>query len=237
LYSDGEGEQFRSLYEQLGERLPLAGLAIFDARGTTPEDGVPAPRQGERVSTIKTLFGEGALTCNTASGQYRVSAGSFFQTNRFLTDALVNLVCFGQSGETALDLYAGTGLFAQVLARNFRKVFAVEASPFSFEDLKVNLAPTKVYRSTTDHYLEKWGAKVKPELVVVDPPRAGLGEKVTRALCATSASRVIYVSCDPSTLSRDLRLLLQSGFRIEKAHLVDLFPQTFHIESVFHLAR
>ncbi len=240
LYVDAGADerQLHAIYEELKDGIPVVGLAIFDARGGSAEDGVPAPRQAERTASLKTFFDESALTYSTASGQYRVSAGSFFQTNRFLTGELISIVCGGQSGETALDLYAGTGLFAQVLARSFRKVFAVEASPSSFEDLKANLPPpAKVYRSTTDHFLEQRGAKIRPELVVVDPPRAGLGEKVTRALCATSAMRVTYVSCDPSTLSRDLRLLLQSGFRIEKAHLVDLFPQTFHIESVLHLAR
>jgi 23S rRNA (uracil1939-C5)-methyltransferase len=72
---------------------------------------------------------------------------------------------------------------------------------------------------------------------LVDPPRAGLGEKTTAALCRTSASRVTYVSCDPATLSRDLRLLLESGFKVEQAHLFDLFPQTAHMETVLHLVR
>ena len=73
--------------------------------------------------------------------------------------------------------------------------------------------------------------------MLVDPPRAGLAEKATAALCRTSASRVTYVSCDPATLSRDLRLLLESGFKVEQAHLFDLFPQTAHMETVLHLVR
>jgi 23S rRNA (uracil1939-C5)-methyltransferase len=75
------------------------------------------------------------------------------------------------------------------------------------------------------------------DLVVVDPPRAGLGERTARALARLKTSKLIYVSCDPATLSRDLRVLVESGFHIEEAHLVDLFPQTFHIETVFRLAR
>jgi 23S rRNA (uracil1939-C5)-methyltransferase len=78
---------------------------------------------------------------------------------------------------------------------------------------------------------------VKPELILLDPPRAGVGDKATMALCRTSASRVTYISCDPATLSRDLRLLLESGFKAKEAHLFDLFPQTAHIETVLHLAR
>ena len=75
------------------------------------------------------------------------------------------------------------------------------------------------------------------DLVVLDPPRGGLGEKTARALAALPMPRLTYVSCDPATLARDLRPLLEAGFRIEQAHLLDLFPQTFHLETVLHLAR
>jgi 23S rRNA (uracil1939-C5)-methyltransferase len=76
-----------------------------------------------------------------------------------------------------------------------------------------------------------------PDLVVADPPRGGLGENVVRILARVAPPRITYVSCDPSTLARDLRILLGLGYRIERVHLIDLFPQTYHIESVFHLAR
>jgi len=77
----------------------------------------------------------------------------------------------------------------------------------------------------------------KPDLVIVDPPRAGLGESVARSLAGMAAPRVTYVSCDPATLARDLVPLMASGYRVEEAHLVDLFPQTYHVESVLHLVR
>jgi 23S rRNA (uracil1939-C5)-methyltransferase len=77
----------------------------------------------------------------------------------------------------------------------------------------------------------------KPDLVVVDPPRTGLGECVGRQLAGLGAPRVIYVSCDPATLARDLVTLLAAGYRVEQAHLVDLFPQTYHLESIVHLVR
>jgi 23S rRNA (uracil1939-C5)-methyltransferase len=78
---------------------------------------------------------------------------------------------------------------------------------------------------------------VIPDLIIVDPPRAGLGERVARTLAISGAPRVVYVSCDPATLARDLAALVSGGYRIEQVHLVDLFPQTFHIETVVHLAR
>ena len=169
---------------------------------------------------------------------YRVSGGSFFQTNRYLVDELVKTATGGATGKAALDLYAGVGLFTLPLTGRFDEVLAVESSPHAFGDLKHN-APrnAKPTRATTEEFLEKRGEKLAVDFVLVDPPRAGLGEKTTAALCRTSASRVTYVSCDPATLSRDLRLLLESGFKVEQAHLFDLFPQTAHMETVLHLVR
>ena len=95
----------------------------------------------------------------------------------------------------------------------------------------------KCIRATTEALSRRARPQAGARLVVVDPPRAGLGEKAAAALGRMSASHVTYVSCDPATLSRDLRVLLESGFRVEQAHLVDMFPQTFHMETVLHLAR
>jgi 23S rRNA (uracil1939-C5)-methyltransferase len=91
--------------------------------------------------------------------------------------------------------------------------------------------------ASVDAYLGKKVLRQRPDFVIVDPPRAGLGERVTRALGTLGAPRITYVSCDPATLARDLVQLKTSGYRIEKAHLVDLFPQTFHLETVVELAR
>ena len=153
---------------------------------------------------------------------------------------LILLLVSGAAGATgtALDLYAGVGLFSSVLNREFERVIAVESSPTSHADLLYNSpANVKAVRATTEQYLENVAGKLRPELVVVDPPRSGLGERVIRGLVKLSAPRITYVSCDPATLSRDLARLLQSGYRVEEAHLVDLFPQTYHLESVFHLVR
>jgi 23S rRNA (uracil1939-C5)-methyltransferase len=178
------------------------------------------------------------LTYNTSHASYRVSAGAFFQVNRHLTNELVTIVTEGRSGTTALDLYAGVGLFSAVLNREFERVIAVESSPTSYADLLYNSAANvKGVRATVEQYLENAAGKLHPDLVVADPPRAGLGEGVIRNLVKLAAPRITYVSCDPATLARDLRALLQSGYRVEQAHLVDLFPQTYHLESVFHLVR
>ena len=196
-------------------------------------------------------LGADHLSYRTARATYRVSAGSFFQTNRHLTDELVRIVTHGQTGDSALDLYAGAGLFSTALACDIRHIVSVESSQTSTGDLSYNLPSNgKAVQATTEQYLaglENSGRSGKgavlphdfhtPDLAVVDPPRSGLGERVAQALVILGAPRVVYVSCDPVTLARDLVMLLGSGYRIEQIHLVDLFPQTFHLESVVHLVR
>ena len=190
------------------------------------------------------------LTYQTARAAYRVSAGSFFQTNRYLTDELVKIVTEGQSGEHALDLYAGVGLFSTALC-DMRHMVSVESSQTSTADLSYNLSSNgEAVRATTEEYLSgshnsrraRKGAVLpppayQPDLAVVDPPRSGLGDRVARMLVTMGALRVVYISCDPVTLARDLVILLAGGYRIEQVHLVDLFPQTYHLESIVHLAR
>jgi 23S rRNA (uracil1939-C5)-methyltransferase len=236
--SSTDSREIGAFASKLQSLLPeLAGAAAFATSSFEDESRQRAPMTSTH-SEDSQAFGGDSLLYRTAGEDYRVSAGSFFQTNRFLVDKLVEVVTGKEAGRAALDLYAGAGLFTRHLAKNFDQVIAVEASPHSFDDLRHN-APenVKCTRTTTEAFLAEHAAKLDVDLVVLDPPRAGLGEKTARALCRTSASRVTYVSCDPATLSRDLRVLLESGFRVEQAHLVDMFPQTYHMETVLHLAR
>lgn len=195
------------------------------------------------------VHGADHLSYRVKNAAHRVTAGAFFQVNRHLTDELVQIVTAGQSGELALDLYAGVGLFSTALASDFHHIISVESSQTSAADLAYNLTGNgEAVQATTEQYLERGqgrgqAAKTpsrafrKPELVVVDPPRNGLGERVARAVANLGAPRVVYVSCDPATLARDLVVLLGAGYRMEQVHLVDLFPQTYHMESVVHLVR
>lgn len=195
------------------------------------------PGRSSEPEQIVTLGAE-HLTYNTRRVSYRVSNGAFFQVNRYLLDELMETVTHGYSGDMALDLYAGAGLFSTVLARSFAQVIAVESSPTSHTDLMHN-SPSNVrtVSKTTEQFLESGAEKLRPNFVVVDPPRHGLGETVVRRLAGLGAGRMVYVSCDPATMSRDLAGLLGAGYRIRQAHVVDLFPQTYHVESVFHLVR
>lgn len=193
----------------------------------------------ERFLTVGAEF----LTYQTERAAYRVSAGSFFQTNRFLIDELVKIVVGGRSagrasGELALDFYAGVGLFSTALAGDFRHIVSVESSQTSSADLAYNRQSNgEAVEATTEQYLAGAVLPGIPDLVVVDPPRSGLGERVARRLGHLRAPRVAYVSCDPATLARDLVILLGAGYGVEQVHLVDLFPQTFHLESVVILTR
>ncbi len=207
----------------------IAGMTFFPSRRRSEEE---APAE------LKPLAQSGAseVLYRVEDTEYRVSAGAFFQVNRHRVDELVSTVTGEARGDLALDLYAGVGLFSAALARSFHHIFAVEASQISHADLLHNSpANVKAVRARTEDYLRP--ARKRPDLVVLDPPRAGVGKTVTRLLVELGAPRVRYVSCDPATLARDLAPLLAAGYRIEEAHLFDLFPQTFHIESVMLLTR
>jgi 23S rRNA (uracil1939-C5)-methyltransferase len=199
----------------------IAGVVAF----REPQKGVQEP-----LVTV----GASELTYQTKTAAYRVSAGAFFQTNRFLIDELVKIVTASSSGELALDLYAGVGLFSTALACNIRHIVSVESSQTAAADLLYNLPVNgKAVQATAEQYLARAS---KPDLVVMDPPRSGLGDSVARALASLAAPRLAYVSCDPATLARDLVPLQAAGYRVEEVHLIDLFPQTYHLETVLHLA-
>lgn len=234
----------RAWAEELRAAVPkIAGVVAF-------REANPGNR---KMGAQEILVANGVehLTYRTQRSSYQVSAGSFFQTNRYLTDELIKVVTAGQSGKLALDLYAGAGLFSTALACDFHHVVSVETSQTSSADLSYNQPSNgEIVQATTEQYLaraEKTGRVEKgasqfhilhkPDLVVVDPPRSGLGERVARSLTTLGAPRVIYVSCDPATLARDLVTLLAAGYRAQQAHLVDFFPQTYHLESVIHLVR
>jgi len=173
-------------------------------------------------------------------GRFRVGANSFFQVNRFLVERLVTAAVESAQGETALDLYAGVGLFAMALAETFHEVTGVESGPTAVRDLQFNaeragLANLRAERNTTEAYLETMTRA--PDCVLLDPPRAGLGKTVVHRLSELRPPTVIIVSCDPATLARDLAGLLSAGYQIERMALIDLFPQTYHLETVVRLSR
>ena len=180
----------------------------------------------------------GALDYQAAGFTFRISRGSFFQVNRFLIDQLVETVLAEATGAHAVDLYAGAGLFSLPLAKRFEQVEAVERGGPAFRDLEWNAAQVATniltVKQPAEDYLREM--TVAPDLIVVDPPRTGLGAAATADLLRLPPERLVIVSCDPATLSRDLKKLLPS-FTVERLTLVDLFPQTYHFETIVHLQR
>jgi 23S rRNA (uracil1939-C5)-methyltransferase len=179
----------------------------------------------------------GALEYAAAGEHFRVSPGSFFQVNRFLLDAMIEAALGGLEGESVVDLYAGVGLFTLPLARRFRSVTAVESNGSAYRDLLHNASQggleVRAVHGSSDAYLAL--AQESPDIVLADPPRAGLGKKATGELIRLRPRSIVIVSCDPSTLARDAAMLVSSGYRIVRASMIDVFPQTYHIETIVRL--
>jgi 23S rRNA (uracil1939-C5)-methyltransferase len=188
--------------------------------------------------------GSATMTYPAAGVEYQVPLGAFFQVNRWLAGLeapFVDLVTAGATGGSAWDLYSGGGLFARQLSTRFQTVIAVESAPASQPGLQINLAGTNAepIQSTTLDYLRqnRLDRQPRPDFILLDPPRAGLGDQTASLLNAIGAPEMVYVSCDPTTLARDLRALTSERYQVHSLALVDMFPQTFHIESVVKLRR
>jgi 23S rRNA (uracil1939-C5)-methyltransferase len=195
-------------------------------------------RGGRDVSAR--VFGAPTLSYAVDEFQYQISPGSFFQSSRFLLPNLVAAVTEAESGSVALDLFAGVGLFTLPLARHFNQVISVEVHPPSSADLAANaraqaLRNIRPVTQTVFDFLRRC-AQSEPDLVVLDPPRAGVGLNTLKYLLALRPKRLHYVSCSPPTLARDLAFITAHGYRLSSIELFDFFPQTYHIESLAKLA-
>jgi 23S rRNA (uracil1939-C5)-methyltransferase len=165
---------------------------------------------------------------------------SFFQGNRFLTGALVRRVLELSNGERFADLYAGVGLFAVALAALGGRVMAVEGDQSSSRDLEVNSRPwrerLRAVHAAVEHVLAD-APDPAPDAVVLDPPRTGVSAAAIGGLIRWGAPRLVYVSCDPPTLARDIARLVDAGYRLTSVDGFDLFPNTPHVEAVAVLDR
>ncbi len=218
--------------QKLQKEIPqLHGAAVFAQEKETSHTGWPLLQWGQK-----------SLLYRVAGREYTVSLGSFFQVNCTLLDTFVAAVVGDESGHCAWELYAGVGLFSLALTQRFERVVAVESSRSACKDLRKNLQGTnaQTVSSTTLHFLQQAVKRGEdaPDLILLDPPRAGVGGvEACDLLARCNARRIIYVSCDPATLGRDLAALVQSGYRLQRLQFVDMFPQTHHLETIATLQR
>jgi 23S rRNA (uracil1939-C5)-methyltransferase len=191
------------------------------------------------------LHGEAQLAIDAGPARIAVSPGVFFQGNARVRGALLAAVLEAAGrGRRALDLCAGAGFFTLGLAERFGEVLAVESSPPAVRDLRRNLEAAGVTNvralgAPLEGFLAGEEARAfQAGAIVVDPPRTGLGAALARGLAAAAgAARVVYVSCEPSTLARDLAVLAGDGFRLLSVRGFDLFPQTPHVEAIAVIER
>ncbi len=181
------------------------------------------------------LAGEDRLRMEVLGRAFHLSATSFFQVNTPVAEEMVRHVLdlAPQEMDTALDVYCGVGLFSAFLAPRVRRMIGVEASPSACDDFVDNLDEfdhVELYQAPAEEILPHLDAH--PDLVLLDPPRAGLDRRVVDALHSLAPPTLIYVSCDPATLARDAARLLRGGYLLKQVTPFDLFPQTYHIEAI-----
>jgi 23S rRNA (uracil1939-C5)-methyltransferase len=187
------------------------------------------------------VTGNAPVRRRVAGFDFDAPASAFFQANALLVDELVREAVGDAKGALAVDLFAGVGLFSLPLARGFRDVTAVESVRAAARQGEANAALNGVTNVRfVAEPVEQWlrGARdVKPDLLLLDPPRTGIGPDEIHAIARISPPSVVYVSCDPATLARDLKLFLALGWRLTSVVALDMFPQTYHVETVVKLAR
>ena len=198
--------------------------------------------------TVHTLYGPGFITDTIGDVTFTISPQSFFQVNPIQVEKLYAkaLSYAGLTGrETVWDLYCGVGTISLFLARHAKKVLGVEIVPKAIENAKENAKMNGIENvyfeaGSAEEVTPRWltGEELShPDVICVDPPRKGCDPVCIDTILKAAPDRVVYVSCDPATLARDCKLLMEGGYRLEKACPVDLFPQTIHVETVCLMSR
>ena len=190
-----------------------------------------APEEGEQWELAHEIVrDEGELTITVDAFTYRLHTRAFFQVNRHLLGTMLRLVTAHASGKTALDLYAGVGFFTVPLARHFDRVIAVEGSAVSAHYARLNVPPNV---NVIEAPVERQIARLDPtDFVFLDPPRAGARREVIDAIAERTRERIVYLSCDPVTFARDAHRMSGAGWQLTSLDLIDLFPNTHHVETL-----
>jgi 23S rRNA (uracil1939-C5)-methyltransferase len=224
--------------ERLAARVPRTASVVLT---------VNAKKAAVAVGTEEhVLLGRDHIRERLGGARFAISASSFFQTNTVQAERLFAIVagaCELTGAETVVDLYSGTGAISLLLAGRCRRVYGVELAPAAVADANRNARDNGIDTCTfvageVRHVLPELVRQgVRAEVAVADPPRAGFHPKALRALVAMAPARIVYVSCNPATLARDLGDLVRGGYRLDWVQPVDMFPQTPHIEAVARLRR
>jgi 23S rRNA (uracil1939-C5)-methyltransferase len=218
--------------------IPNDATRVYLTAGDDEVIVTPANGENGRAAEYDSL---GTAHQHIAGFNYGFGVRSFFQGNRLLVEELIQTAIGDASGKFAVDLYAGVGLFSLQLARTFEQVCAVEgnkaAANHGGENVRAaGLNNVRYEPISVEAWLKYKSAELpRPDFVLLDPPRAGAGIQVIERLAAMTPPMITYVSCDPATLARDLRLLIDYGYRIDSVTALDMFPQTFHVETVVRL--
>lgn len=195
---------------------------------------------------IVVIAGSDHIVVSVLGRDFRVSAASFFQVNTAMAEKMVDHLMTHlpiKQSDTLLDVYCGAGLFSAFFAPKCERVIGIESSPSACEDFSFNLDEfdnVELYEGLAEEILPELGGRIaltgrfaaNPTYVLVDPPRAGLERHVIDVIGRLKPQMIAYVSCDPSTLARDAARLINGGYRLKDVTPFDLFPQTFHIESI-----
>lgn len=230
-----------------GSQLPRKKLFIHALREQFPQlvslvQNVNSKRTSVVLGTEnRTLWGRETITDTIGGIRFSISPHSFFQVNSQQTEVLYREVLRAAAltgKETVVDAYCGIGTISLFLAQHARQVLAMDIVDAAIADAKRNarlngIANVQFAVGKAEELMPRWYAQgVRPEVVVVDPPRKGCDERLLTAIADMGPARVIYVSCQPSTLARDLRFLADRGYTVQEVQPVDMFPQTAHIETV-----
>ena len=233
---------------QLPKKKQLVAALLAAEPGITTIVFSPNTKKGNTVlgTEFHPLYGDGTITDTLCGLQFRLSAPAFYQVNHAQAERLYEkaVQLAGLTGnETVLDLYCGTGTITLCLARHAKKAIGVEIVPQAIEDAKFNAAQNGMENAEFFCMDAGQAAKMlvdrhtRPDVIVVDPPRKGVSADVIEAISAMAPQRVVYVSCDPATLARDLKLLTAAGYTLQTAEAFDLFPRCAHVETVALLSR
>ena len=189
------------------------------------------------------VSGPGYVHKTVGEWTFRVSRGSFFQINEFMLESLSRRATRGLAGSRALDLFCGVGFFTLPLSKTFGLVWAVDQNAAAILDMEANARTNgrrncRIFHRDLDTFLRDRRRDLEEvDLVLLDPPRSGIPKTTVGRVADLRASRLVYVSCDPSTLARDLAIILDRGYGIESLEIVDLFPHSHHLETIARLKR